>query len=647
MMMSLRLASLLLALGLLFSGSYPVGAGQDPVVVGVTPNNDKGDPFRNAMIKLNKNDSELYGTLGSVNSTLATIRGTMPVIDPNGKLRFPSGPTLGTYNSQSGQFTSQPYNIQIQGSGSTGDVSGTSVPAPSNAAAQSTLSWFIGWLAGTNTVADLRTNLRATLFKSVQTLGYATVGDGGGGRYFWTNDTTTADDGCSVIVAADGGRWKLDLTGPLSPKTCGARLDNSVDDTAAINKAIAAKAAAGGGRVQFPAFTAFKAGGVQLRSMVEVVGPGPRVGVWYCSADPCISKVAGEQLSGAKFTDFRIFPGSLALYTATVMSFGTMNHSEVGRLLIEGFLSSTSGATILSLGGEVATNITDSNLGSNVTWNRFHDITVYGCGICWIIQGKYGSGTASGGNAPYPLAQVTTHNTFDQINLFYVQNKCISIVNAADTNVWLGGMCNLHGTTVIGVANGDDPNYTGNTYVGANKFIGFGLSADGGPTSLTLWSSQNYSSATECIGCESDVDPSRPGYTMINMPNAKSYSICGKRLDNIGNDWLGCQRKGIAWDQALVAGNPGTGFNLTWPSPYSKYILAGSGTLASGTVALPCNPPNGLRAVFATSGLTVTSLSVVSCSGAGQSIYGSPGTVSQTAPIAFRYDAGSNGWFRD
>lgn len=43
------------------------------------------------------------------------------------KLILPGGPTLGTY--QNGQYTSQPYNIQIQGSGSTGDVSGMCVKA--------------------------------------------------------------------------------------------------------------------------------------------------------------------------------------------------------------------------------------------------------------------------------------------------------------------------------------------------------------------------------------------------------------------------------------------------------------------------------------------------------------------------------------
>lgn len=103
-------------------GSATALAGQDPVVVGVTPNNDKGDPFRNAMIKLNKNDSELYGTIGSVNSNLATIRQMVPIVDGAGKVRFPSGPSLGTY--QNGKFTSQPDALQIQGPGSTGDASG-------------------------------------------------------------------------------------------------------------------------------------------------------------------------------------------------------------------------------------------------------------------------------------------------------------------------------------------------------------------------------------------------------------------------------------------------------------------------------------------------------------------------------------------
>jgi hypothetical protein len=53
------------------------------------------------------------------------------------KVVLPGGPTLGLW--QGGKFTSQPDAIQIQGSGSTGDVSGMSV-TPNAAAAAGTLS---------------------------------------------------------------------------------------------------------------------------------------------------------------------------------------------------------------------------------------------------------------------------------------------------------------------------------------------------------------------------------------------------------------------------------------------------------------------------------------------------------------------------
>lgn len=54
------------------------------------------------------------------------------------KLVLPGGPMLGTY--QNGKFSAQPDAIQIQGPGSTGDVSGTSVPSPSTSAPAGTLS---------------------------------------------------------------------------------------------------------------------------------------------------------------------------------------------------------------------------------------------------------------------------------------------------------------------------------------------------------------------------------------------------------------------------------------------------------------------------------------------------------------------------
>lgn len=61
-----------------------------------------------------------------------------------------------------------------------------------------------------NTVADLRALLTSSASVNAETLGYYAVNDGGHGRYYLdTSDTTSTDDGLLVIVAADGGRWKL------------------------------------------------------------------------------------------------------------------------------------------------------------------------------------------------------------------------------------------------------------------------------------------------------------------------------------------------------------------------------------------------------------------------------------------------------
>ena len=58
-------------------------------------------------------------------------------------------------------------------------------------------------------------------------LGYYAKGDGGGGAYFIDpTDTTTADNGGTVIVAADGSRWKLAYTGRVSIDQFGAKRNN-------------------------------------------------------------------------------------------------------------------------------------------------------------------------------------------------------------------------------------------------------------------------------------------------------------------------------------------------------------------------------------------------------------------------------------
>lgn len=89
-------------------------------------------------------------------------------------------------------------------------------------------------------VAEIRTLSKSAVSKSAFATGYYAAGDGGGGSYTLDgSDTTTADDGGSVLVASDGGRWKLQFTQrTLDLKQFGARYGE--DSTPKIQAAIAA-----------------------------------------------------------------------------------------------------------------------------------------------------------------------------------------------------------------------------------------------------------------------------------------------------------------------------------------------------------------------------------------------------------------------
>lgn len=100
-------------------------------------------------------------------------------------------------------------------------------------------------------VDDLR-DLPKTGTKNIFVTGYYEAGDGGGGHYYLDAlDTTSVDNGGSVIVATDGGRWKLTSTGEISVKQFGAVGDGVADDTVAIQAAFNALSG-GNGALRFP-----------------------------------------------------------------------------------------------------------------------------------------------------------------------------------------------------------------------------------------------------------------------------------------------------------------------------------------------------------------------------------------------------------
>lgn len=83
-----------------------------------------------------------------------------------------------------------------------------------------------------NSVAELRL-LSKTGNTKARTTGYWTPGDRGAGEYYLdAADTTSVDNGGTVIVAADGARWKLVHNGVYQIRQFGARGGNpAFDDT--------------------------------------------------------------------------------------------------------------------------------------------------------------------------------------------------------------------------------------------------------------------------------------------------------------------------------------------------------------------------------------------------------------------------------
>lgn len=82
--------------------------------------------------------------------------------------------------------------------------------------------------------------LDKTKHQCATTLGYYAGGDGGSGSYYCDlSDTTSADNFGSVIVATDGGRWKLTQNQDTSIKQWGAVVGGTTDAAGSIINALA------------------------------------------------------------------------------------------------------------------------------------------------------------------------------------------------------------------------------------------------------------------------------------------------------------------------------------------------------------------------------------------------------------------------
>lgn len=108
-----------------------------------------------------------------------------------------------------------------------------------------------------------------------------TEGDGGGVFYYDASDTTTADNGGTVIVDASGKRWKRQFTNQVYATWFGVRADDSTDNTTALQ---AAFDAAANKTLVLPAGT-FRSGRINGTAPIVVIGAGISKTVWKRKAN--------------------------------------------------------------------------------------------------------------------------------------------------------------------------------------------------------------------------------------------------------------------------------------------------------------------------------------------------------------------------
>lgn len=140
-----------------------------------------------------------------------------------------------------------------------------------------------------SSIAGLRSLLK-TGVPSAFVTGYYLPGDGGGGSYSLVPlDTTSADNGGTIIVATDGGRWYLNYNGEVSIKQFGCKGDGVTNDTTALQAAVSW---AYGVSTALPAHSLYAPTGTYLNSGITAT---------YSAGNSIGLNIRGDGLSSTTF----------------------------------------------------------------------------------------------------------------------------------------------------------------------------------------------------------------------------------------------------------------------------------------------------------------------------------------------------------
>ncbi|MFJ3117814.1 hypothetical protein ACIPI6_14865 [Pseudomonas protegens] len=159
-----------------------------------------------------------------------------------------------------------------------------------------------------NSIAALRM-LSSARNQRAFVLGYYVNGDGGGGEYFIDpTDTTSVDNGGTIIVASDGARWKLSTPLAFNLKQFGAKFDGVTNDNTAWVNAFTYAVATTGVSIAINAGKSVVTGNIPLGSggkniIVKGAGRASRL-LWAATAPLFIS--SGASCDELSFSDFVI-----------------------------------------------------------------------------------------------------------------------------------------------------------------------------------------------------------------------------------------------------------------------------------------------------------------------------------------------------
>lgn len=258
--------------------------------------------------------------------------------------------------------------------------------------------------------------------------GYYTVGDGGGGLFYWNASDTTTDNGGTVIAPNAGGigRWNRIVYGSiLHAKWFGMKWDGVTDDTAYWAKLMLA---ANGFEVRIP-------GNVSLNSVVtakltlpksiKIIGPTRR-GI----GNPPTATGAGIQ---AKFAGplFEYAPGSLTS----------------ADILLEGFTVRGDKATYGAGNGITLTNCADVTLHSMVISN-FGTDNVHVSGGNYVTLEDVYCATPTGANFYIDAPNCKIRNCSSDGGTYGIQGTANSTYLVVDGGSW------FEGATIAGISAG-------------------------------------------------------------------------------------------------------------------------------------------------------------------------------------------------